>query len=85
MNRDEIRQAVVKVLGQVAPEANLGAIDPKASLQEQLDLDSMDFLNVVSGLQQEIGVDVPERDYPKIESLDGCLDYLAAALGVTVR
>ncbi|MEX2556130.1 MAG: phosphopantetheine-binding protein [Actinomycetota bacterium] len=85
MTRDEIRQAVLRILGQVAPEADLEGIDPGRSMQEQFDLDSMDFLNFVSGIQQEISVDVPERDYPKIETLDACIDYIFAALATATE
>jgi acyl carrier protein len=48
-------------------------------LREQLDIDSMDFLNFVIALHKELGVGLPEKDYPKLATLDGCVDYLASA------
>lgn len=78
MNESEIRAAILRILGQVAPEAVLDAVKSDVPLQDQFDIDSMDFLNFVSGIAQEIGVEVPERDYPKIMTLDACVAYLAA-------
>jgi len=81
MTRDEIRQAVVRVLRDVAPEVRPDAIDPSADLRDTLDLDSVDFMNFVVGLHAALGVDVPEADYPKLASLDDCVRYLAAKRG----
>jgi acyl carrier protein len=74
----EIRAAVLDVLGGIAPDADLAAIDPGESLREQLDLDSMDFLNFAIGLNRQLGVEIPEADYPKLASLDGAVAYLQA-------
>lgn len=81
MTRAEIRDVVLRVLGNIAPEADLGTIDASADLREQLDIDSVDFANFVIGLHTELGVDVPEVDYPKLSALDACVDYLAVRLG----
>lgn len=78
MNDQEIRNAVIAVLGTIAPEADTGALDPGVNLRRQLDLDSMDFLNLMIGLHQRLGVDIPEADYPQLASLDGAVRYLAA-------
>lgn len=81
MTRDEIRQAVVRVLRDVAPEVQPEAIDPTANLRDTLDLDSVDFMNFVVGLHAALGVDVPEADYAKLASLGDCVAYLAAKRG----
>ena len=47
--------------------------------RDQVDIDSMDFLNFAIALDEELGVAVPEKDYPKLASLDGCADYVLAA------
>jgi acyl carrier protein len=78
MTDAEIRAAVLRALHQIAPEVDPGSIDPTASLRDQVDLDSMDFFNFVVGLSEELGVDVPEADYPRLSTLDGCVGYLAA-------
>ena len=78
MTRDEIRATVLRVLGEIAPEADLASLEPDVGFLEQLDLDSMDVLNFVVGLHAALGVEIPEADYPKLATLDGCLDYLTA-------
>ena len=79
MSRDEIRTVVLRALGEIAPEADLASLVPDIGLRDQLDLDSMDILNFVVGLHAALGVEIPESDYPKLATLDGCVDYLAAA------
>ena len=80
MTRDQILAAVLQALAKVAPESEPGQIDARAPLRDQLDIDSMDFLRFVIDLHTSLGVDVPERDYPKLVTLAGCVDYLTAAL-----
>jgi acyl carrier protein len=77
----ELKQAALQVLGGIAPEADLEALDPEADLRETLDLDSMDFLNFVVGLHDATGVEVPESDYAALSTLAGCVAYLAARGG----
>jgi acyl carrier protein len=79
MTRDEIRATVLKSLGEIAPEADLATLEAGVPFREQLDLDSMDQLNLVIALHAALSVDIPEADYPKLATLDGCVDYLAAA------
>lgn len=81
MNPDEIKRIVLDQLGNIAPEMDPQSVRPKADLREQLDLDSMDMLNFVIGLHKALGIDIPESDYAKLATLDGCIDYLGAALG----
>ena len=78
MTENELKEAVLRVLGAVAPEADLAAIDSQASLRDQLDIDSVDFLNFIIGLHKELGVDIPDADAPKLATLSGCVSYLAS-------
>jgi acyl carrier protein len=78
MTRDDLKNLALRALGDIAPEANLEALDPAEDLREQLDIDSMDFLNFVTALSQETGVDVPEIDYPRLSTLDGAIEYVGA-------
>ncbi|MBZ5528044.1 MAG: acyl carrier protein [Acidobacteriia bacterium] len=80
MSKEEIRAVVLRVLGRIAPEADLSQLRPGARLRDQLDIDSMDLLNFVIGLHKELHVEIPEVDYPKLATLDGCVDYLAGLL-----
>jgi acyl carrier protein len=85
MTRDELRAAVLRVLGEIAPEADLAALRPDVPLRDQLDVDSMDLLNFVIGLHQALGVDIPEADYATLATLDSCVEYLAAARAARPR
>ena len=75
---EELRTTVLSVLGEIAPEADAASIDAKESLREQLDLDSMDFLNFVIGLHRRLGIEIPESDYSRLASIDGAVAYLGA-------
>jgi len=79
VNEQELRDVVIRALTEVAPDADPGALDPSAELAEQLDIDSIDFLNVVVSVHEQTGIDVPERDYPKLATLDGAVAYLVSA------
>ena len=81
MTKNEIRGIVLRALGQIAPEADLSQLKPNLRIRDQLDVDSMDLLNFVIGLHQQLQVDIPEADYSKLATLDGCVDYLASLRG----
>ncbi|MGP0033137.1 MAG: acyl carrier protein [Solirubrobacteraceae bacterium] len=75
----EIRALVIGVLTEVAPDVDADAIDPDANFREELDIDSMDFLNIVVAINERIGIEIPERDYPKLSTLNDAVSYLAEA------
>jgi acyl carrier protein len=79
MTTDEIRATVLLALGGIAPEADLEHINPNVGFRQQLDIDSMDFLNFVIALHKELAVEIPEKDYPKLATLRGCVDYLTSS------
>ena len=81
MTREEIRSSVLSILRTIAPEADPGSIRPDADLRDELDIDSMDFLNFVIRIHERLGVSIPETDYPRVRSLDACVAYLEASLG----
>jgi acyl carrier protein len=80
MNEDQARELVLEALRDVAPEIDSATIDPDVPFQEQLDLDSMDFLNYVSGVEEAAGIRIPEPDYPKVSSLAGCVAFVLAVV-----
>jgi acyl carrier protein len=83
MSRQDVQGAVLHALSSVAPETDPATLDPKKPIREELDIDSMDFLNFVVALHASLGVDVPERDYAKLGTLESCVDYLMARAGHT--
>lgn len=80
MTESEIWQVVREALSNVAPEVDLNAIDPAKDLRDQIDIDSVDFLNFVIGLHNELGVEIPDADVPKLVTLNGCVGYLLAGM-----
>ncbi len=77
MNKAQLREVVLAALVEVAPDIDAASIDPSLDLAEQLDIDSMDFLNVVVVIHERTGIEIPERDYPKLSTLDDAVAYLA--------
>ncbi|PPQ36100.1 acyl carrier protein [Rhodopila globiformis] len=77
MNDAQARSLVLDVLSAIAPEADLAALNGAAELRDELDLDSMDFLNFVAALHKRTGQNIPEADYPRLATLDGAIAYLA--------
>ncbi len=83
MNEDQLRHAVLQALYSIAPEAEDERIDPQTSLRDQLDIDSMDYLNFLVALKNAIGVEIPEADYAQVATLDDCVRYLTARMPQT--
>jgi acyl carrier protein len=77
---EELRATILDSLLSVAPDVDAAALDPRREFREQFDFDSMDYLSFATALHARLGVDVPEVDYPKLGTLDGCVRYVAAAL-----
>lgn len=73
---DDPRAVVAAALAQVAPEIDLGDIADDADLRAEAELDSLDFLNVIAAIHQATGLDIPERDYPHLDSIAGFIGYL---------
>ena len=80
MTETELRERLLAILGGIAPEARELEIDPEQSFRDQLDIDSMDFLNFVTAVHKQLGVPIPELDYPRLASLNGAVHYLLAKL-----
>ena len=78
MNENELREAVLTSLGEVAPEIDPATLDPSTPVADQVEIDSMDFLDFVVALAGRTGIEVPERDYADLASVDDCVRYLAA-------
>lgn len=81
MTEIEIKQAVRDALSSVAPEVDFDSIDPAKDLRDQIDIDSVDFLNFVIGLHKELKIEIPDADVAKLSTLNGCVNYLTARSG----
>jgi acyl carrier protein len=80
MNDSEIRAVALATLKSIAPEVEEAELRADRPLRNQVDLDSMDWLNFLLGLHRQLKVEIPEADYAKLISLDDVVAYLAAKL-----
>jgi acyl carrier protein len=77
MDRAQALRVLEASLSDVAPEVRLAEVDHDADLLEELDLDSMDFLSLVTDLAERSGLQIPESDYPRLSSVAATVDYLS--------
>lgn len=77
MNATLARDTILGLLADIAPEADLTGLADDADLRDAVDLDSLDFLNLIERLAERTGVDVPENDYPDVRTLAGLSNYVA--------
>jgi acyl carrier protein len=80
MTENEIRQTVPHALGEIAPELDPAQLRPDVDLRDQLDIDSMDFLNFAVALNEELGVEIPEADYGKVQTVDRLVEYVGVRI-----
>jgi acyl carrier protein len=79
MNRSRLQEIIAEELLNIAPEAELDSVAPDNDLREELDLDSLDYLNLVIAINHRLHIQIPEADYGRIASLSALLDYLEQA------
>jgi acyl carrier protein len=80
MDDTTLRQTVLATLHRIAPEIEPEELLPARPLRDQVDLDSMDWLNFLQALHAALGVDIPERDYAKLVTLDDLAAYLGSRI-----
>ena len=76
MTNDEVKKVVLDIIEDVAPDEDISTLVAEESLRDQLDLDSMDFLDIVMELRKRHKVEVPSEDYPQLATLASCVSYL---------
>ena len=80
MTQEEIKIAILDIIATIAPDEDLSDLSMTERLREQIELDSMDFLDIVMELRKRYGVQVPEEEYQELATLQGCVDYLGPKL-----
>lgn len=78
LSEEQIRSVLVEELGRIAPEIEFETIDPDGDMRDEMDIDSMDHLNLMIALHQRLGIEIPEIDYPKLLTLNDAIRYLVA-------
>lgn len=77
MGEQNVRKLVLDIIASVAPDADLSNVKDEVRLRDQLDLDSMDFLDIVMELRKRFKIEVPKEDYSRLATLDSCVHYLS--------
>ncbi len=80
MNQQRVKDIVLDIISVIAPDSELSGVKSDEPLRDQLDLDSMDFLDIVMELRKRYQLEVPKDDYPHLASLDSCVSYLMPRL-----
>jgi acyl carrier protein len=80
MNRQEIRDVILEIIRDIDEDSSIEQLKDDQPLRDQLDLDSMDFLDIVMELRKRYKLQIPEADYPELASLASCVNYLEPRL-----
>ena len=80
MTIDDIKNVILEIIQDIDDEADLENLNPSEALRDQLDLDSMDFLDIVMELRKRYQIQIPEADYPQLATLESCVNYLMPRL-----
>ena len=80
MTRDEIRGVILEIIEDIDEDADFDNLDADKPLRDQLDLDSMDFLDIVMELRKRYQLQIPEEEYPELATLNSCVNYLEPKL-----
>jgi len=76
MERDDIKKALLEIILEIDDELDVDSLDEEKPLRDQLDLDSMDFLDIVMALRKRYQIQIPEEDYPRLATIASSIDYL---------
>ena len=76
-----IREAILAILSDIVPDENLSGLKEDVPFREQLELDSMDFLDIVMELRKRYRIQIPEQDYPQLASMASTVSYLEPRMG----
>ncbi len=80
MTREAIKELILEIIADIDEDAEFDDLEPDKPLRDQLDLDSMDFLDIVMELRKRHQLQIPEEDYPQLATLNSCADYLEPLL-----
>lgn len=76
MQATEVREIVQDIIAEIALDDDVTSINDEVALRDQLDLDSMDFLDIVMELKKQHKIEIPQEDYPQLATMKSCVEYL---------
>jgi len=85
MAPEEIREVIIEILGDIAPDEDLGSLDDAVAFREQMELDSMDFLDIVMELRKRYRVQIPEDEYVQLASMRSTVSYLTPKMSEVAK
>ena len=80
MNKQQIRETILRTLAEIAPDADVRSVNPNVSFHDQFEIDSIDFLRLMLTLEKALKITIADCDYPRLSTLEGCVSYLAEQL-----
>ena len=80
MTTAEIRETIIGILSDIAPDEDFDSLKDEVSFRDQLGMDSMDMLDVVLELRRKFKLQIPESDYPRLDSMNSTREYLEPLL-----
>ncbi len=84
VTREEIIKLILDLVHESVPSEDLSDVDPDIPLRDQLELDSVDFLNIIMELQMRYGLEIPEDDFIELTTLNRCVAYLGSKIEASV-
>jgi len=76
MTKEEIRKVILDIIKELVPDEDLSNLDDTKRIRDQIELDSMDFLDIIMELRKRYGIQVKEEDYPQFATIEGSINYL---------
>ena len=80
MTKDELKSKIIKNILEIAPDIEKDEIEPNENIQRSLEIDSFDFLKILTAMNEDVGIEVPEADYSKVDTLENMADYFLERL-----
>lgn len=80
MSKDDIKSKIIKSILEIAPDIEEDEIEPNENIQNSLEIDSFDFLKILTAMNEEVGIEVPEADYAKVDTLEKMAEYFLVRL-----
>ena len=80
MNEEQVRQVILDILARIAPDEDVSDLQDEVPLRDQMDLDSMDFLDIVMELRKQCRIQIPEEDYQQLATMQSTVAYLVPVL-----
>ncbi|QOY54514.1 acyl carrier protein [Candidatus Sulfurimonas marisnigri] len=80
MTKEELKRAIIEQILEIAPDVDESEIDPDANIQRSLEIDSFDFLKILTSLNEKVGIEVPEADYAKVDTVKHMAEYFSKHL-----